>query len=406
MRPIQANLLSDFAGLYKKTTVSSGQGFSISNEEIETGNWTVDSPATFTANSDDIFHGDRFALEISNTAENAGQPLIFRSPVITIKQPFVQDELIFNCMVLCDEPLTVSAHLHASDVAHTTVVPATQNIVVGVFSPIFSNTAVFGESVDVEKNLKVTLVFSSVSKLVVTATNLTENKPERFNQISILSAPLFPDIYRDVDSQETFPANPMAKLYHSLTANMSIVMDKYVEYSTLDGNQTGSTRQDTESVAYMLAESRLTNPLIMESNVLPWAAQFVGSRITPDVVVNGNSVIPENFDFPRWQVQTKTFGQISGTRESIRNAAKIALTGNQKVLITPLWQGDEYVIMVRTLTSETPGELAEGDTSPEVLAVIRPTKPAGYVFEHETLDVFGFILNETEFGIFDQSTLG
>jgi hypothetical protein len=57
------------------------------------------------------------------------------------------------------------------------------------------------------------------------------------------------------------------------------------------------------------------------------------------------------------------------------------------------------------LVSETPGNPVEGTSSPEVLAALEDARPAGYVVLHETLDVIGFVLNDPEFGVFDQGVL-
>ena len=120
----------------------------------------------------------------------------------------------------------------------------------------------------------------------------------------------------------------------------------------------------------------------------------------------GNIVADENLDFQRWQMQTKTFGHSSGSRVSMKNAVKLVLEESQGVVVSSVWQGDPWAIHVRTLTSETPSATNDGDVSPEVLEMANLSKPAGYVITHETVDEFSFILNEPEFGVFDQNDLG
>jgi hypothetical protein len=48
----------------------------------------------------------------------------------------------------------------------------------------------------------------------------------------------------------------------------------------------------------------------------------------------------------------------------------------------------------------------EGDTSEEVIQAGQLAKPAGYVLFHQVQDEFTFILNDSQFGIFNQSALG
>jgi hypothetical protein len=122
-------------------------------------------------------------------------------------------------------------------------------------------------------------------------------------------------------------------------------------------------------------------------------------------VVDGVDVVDSQVDFERWQLITKAYGQAAGSKQSMKDSARLVLTDTKSVLITPLKDGNRFEIMVRTLVSETPGNPEEGTSSPEVLAVLQDAKPAGYTVLHETLDEFGFILNDSTFGAFDQGVL-
>jgi hypothetical protein len=89
----------------------------------------------------------------------------------------------------------------------------------------------------------------------------------------------------------------------------------------------------------------------------------------------------------------------------LKDSAKLVLSDTKSVLVSPLNDGNRFEIMVRTLVSETPGNPVEGTSSPAVLAVLQDAKPAGYTVLHETLDEFGFVLNDSQFGAFNQGVL-
>lgn len=403
MRSIQRNLLPDRLALYRLATdASSSEISSYTTTDILTNSWSVDSPATLTAVLSPFYSGDRFTLQIENSQQSL-QTL--RTQSFEVEFPEIADELIFHCMVYCDSPLDITVHLHNANDTYTTETGYTNTITVGVWSPIFSNAKTFGNLSTYSTNLKVTMVASNVNTFYMSMTTLTENKPQVHNQFSKLSKVFFPDIYRDVDDTSIAPTRPMDKLYHSLTANMSKLMDAFNEFATIGQADANSTSQILGSSLYALAQSKLTHPGLMSSEAMPWAAQFVATDLREQIVVNGTNVVSDDVDFPRWQILTKSHGQIAGTRTALKNSARLALSDTKSVLVSPLHDGNRFEIMVRTLVSETPGNPAEGTSSPEVLAVLQDAKPAGYTLLHETLDEFGFVLNDSEFGAFDQGVL-
>ena len=403
MRSVQRNLLPDKLALYRSATdTSSSDVSSYTATEIVTDSWSVDSPATLTAVASPFYSGDRFVLAIENS-QSTTQTL--RTPPFEIEFPQIADELIFHCMVYCDSPIQITTYIHEANVAYTTEPGYTNTNTVGVWSPIFSNAKTFGDSATYSKDLQVTMVSSNVETFYMSMTTMTENKPHIHNQFSQLSKVFFPDIYRDVDDTSVAPTRPMDKLYHSLTANMSKVMDFFNEFATIGQADASSSSQVLGSSLHALAQSKLTNPSLMSSEVIPWAAQFVATDLREEIDLNGTNVVNSDVDFPRWQILTKSYGQNAGTRTALKNSARLTLSGDKSVLVSPLHDGNRFEIMVRTLVSETPGNPVEGTSSPEVLAALEDARPAGYVVLHETLDVIGFILNDPEFGVFDQGVL-
>ena len=403
MRPIQSNLLPDELALNRQATnPDPNEPLSYTEEEIQAGGWSVDSPATFTAVLSPFYSADRFSLAVQNS--QSGNQIV-RTDAFTIEFPHVEDELIFHCLVFCESPLEITAHLHDADKAYTTETGYTNTNTVGVWSPVFSNAKTFGTSATSSKDLKITLVASNTRVFYISMTALTNNAPHLDNQFSQLSKVYFPDIYRDVDDVSVAPTRPMDKLYHSLTANMSKVMDTYLEVATVGQADTDSTRQIVGSPVSDFSESRMTNPNLMPEELIPWAAQFVGTNLRDSVVVGGVDVVDSTVDFERWQLITKAYGQAAGSRQALKESAKLVLSDTKSVLVSPLNDGNRFEIMVRTLVSETPGNPVEGTSSPAVLAVLQDAKPAGYTVLHETLDEFGFVLNDSQFGAFNQGVL-
>ena len=403
MRSIQSNILPDELALYRQATdPTPSETLSYSETDIQTGGWSVDSPATFTAVLLPFYMGNRFSLAVQNS--QLGNQIL-RTDAFEVEFPHIADELIFHCMVYCDSPLEITAHLHNADDVYTSETGYTNTNVVGVWSPVFSNAKTFGTSATFSKDLKITMVTSNTSVFYVSMTTLTDNAPHLFNQFSRLSRVYFPDIYRDVDDVSVAPTRPMDKLYHSLTANMSKVMDTFIEVATIGQADTDSTRQILGSLVNELSESKMTNPNLMPEELIPWAAQFVGTNLRDSVMVSGVDAVDSTVDFERWQLITKSYGQSAGSRQAMKESAKLVLSDTKSVLVSPLHNGNRFQIMVRTLVSETPGNPVEGTSSPAVLAVLQDAKPAGYTLLHQTLDEFGFILNDSEFGAFDQNVL-
>ncbi|NCV44505.1 MAG: hypothetical protein EBW15_06910 [Actinobacteria bacterium] len=402
MRRIQPNLFDDYKGLYRRSA-NGITYFATTFNPV----WDVDSPATLQV-VDDVFRSARrFSLRLTNST---ALPIHLTVTQDKIEQPYGSLNLLFNAMILCDVQTTVSVYLHSPDVLHESVEPNVQVTTPGVWSPIFSNEAILGAVQDAEVSASVTIIINSNSTLPVffTSPHLTHADPDLFNQFAILSQRFFPDILRDIDSQQVNPSRPLMKLYHSLTAHASMVMDEYVRIIPFDNDEVGPSDLLLEDEPRnILSRSEMTDPLLMSKEYMQWAAMFIGTRILADIQVAGNSVFEdESFEFDRWQVVSRAYGVASGNKDSIKDAIRNILTGTRGVLVTPLWDGDPWTIMIRTLTTETPGVAAEGDTSLQVLAVAEPARPAGYEFLHTAVDNITFILNDPDFGVFDQNVLG
>ena len=402
MRRVQPNLFNDSNALYRVSDIGE-QYFA---DTFVTG-WDVDPPATIQV-VDDVFRsGRRFSLRLTNSTT---LPITLTTVQEDIRQPYCSFTLLFNAMILCENETSVSTYLHDPQTSYVDVEPNINLTTPGVWSPIFSNETVLGNDVDYEISAQVTIVITSnsTSPIYLSVPNLTHADPDLYNQFVILSQAFFPDLLRDIDSGQENPKRPLMKLYHSLTAHASIVMDEYVRIMPFDNDEVGPREfLLSETPENLLSKSELTDPALMTPEYMSWAAMFIGTRLLADIQVSGTSIFTdENFEFNRWQVASRAYGLAAGNRDSIKSAVKTILSYSRTVLVTPLWEGDPWVIMIRTLTDETPGVTVAGDTSAEVLAVAEPSRPAGYQLLHTVVDEITFVLNDPDFGVFDQNVLG
>ena len=100
------------------------------------------------------------------------------------------------------------------------------------------------------------------------------------------------------------------------------------------------------------------------------------------------------------------YGFSAGTKGALKNAARSVIGEDAAVLITPNWNNDQWAIMVRTLTASTPGVSGSGQSSSAVYYTMEPAKPAGYTLMHQSIDEITFVLDDNDFGVFNQSVLG
>ena len=406
MRRVQPNLFTDDLALYRLNDF----GFPYQHETFQTG-WSVDSPATSIVVDDKFYDGNRFSIRLVNSTSGTAtsNTATLRSSMQKVNQPYAGYNLIFNAVIYSETTLTVSTYLHPYDVAFTSIAPNTQELSSGVWNAIFSNEYQFPNAFEGPRDFGVTIVISGDTTKPVwfSCPNLTDARPHRFNQFVVLAQQFLPDIFRDLDAEQTNPTNPLMKIFHSLTENASIVMDEYLNINSYDGeNLDPYSANLVESDKNKLTRSAMTDIDIMAEEYKQYMSMFAGFRMLSAVTVNNSNIIPSNLNFSQWQLRTKAFGIGAGTRDAMRQAIKLILNGNKLVLITPFWQGNPWSIRIRTLTSETPNATGDGQSSDSVLKMADLTKPAGYAISHETVSSISFVLNDPDFGVFDQNVLG
>lgn len=110
-------------------------------------------------------------------------------------------------------------------------------------------------------------------------------------------------------------------------------------------------------------------------------------------------------DFQRWQVRNGYYGYRSGTAESLKESARLVLTGDDRVAILPKYNDNPFVIEVRTITSATPDQDPVTTQSQTVLAALEPARPMGYSLIHSTSDEFYLTLGSPGLGLIGYSVL-
>ena len=374
-------------------------------EQIRDIGWTAELPATSIVDTSKFLAATAFSIKITNSTN---QKTTIKATGNIVEYPWIAEPLIFHAMMYADVNTTVTAFIHPPNVSYTSVSSISQQITAGQWSPVFSNEYLFGGDNNAGSPVSVTVVIeqTTTEPIYFTLPTLTLAEPEKYNQMYILSQPHFPDIFRDVDLESVNPSRPFAKIFHSMSADFSQAMDKYVRMTNFERTEINHSSVETRDDPYnVLTRSELTDPSLMTPEYLEWGSMLRGSTILSDIKIADTSVFDPSFDFRRWQVTTAAYGHSAGSKASIKESVRNILSDKRLVLVTPLWNGNQFEIMIRTITSETPGNLVVGASSPAVLAVAENTRPAGYVFLHQTVDSVGFILNDPDFGVFDQNEI-
>lgn len=122
---------------------------------------------------------------------------------------------------------------------------------------------------------------------------------------------------------------------------------------------------ELDALVDALLEGDLADPLQARPEWLEWLAQFVGVQLPTDATLEA-----------RRQRIADAAGFLSGTPRDIEAAARTVLIGTRSANVTPVLNGDEFLIGLRTLASETPDPAA-------VLAAIDAAgvRPAGFDVE-------------------------
>jgi len=208
-----------------------------------------------------------------------------------------------------------------------------------------------------------------------------------------------PTFIWDKDKVQEYPNYPFTKLFHSFTHTGSLAAKLYTKFYQYLNNDI-SIANSNESWRY----SQLMNPSYVDADYVDWLSQFNGAPLFRSVATAAGVESIGNVDtFTTWQLENAYFGRNAGTLEAIKECTKQVLSGEKIVLVFP--GGQFFQINVYTLLSETPGVSQNGDTSPEVVAIIEKTKPMGFVLNHEAYNELPLILDDPTYGLLNTAPL-
>lgn len=208
-----------------------------------------------------------------------------------------------------------------------------------------------------------------------------------------------PTFIWDKDKVQEYPNYTLTKLFHSLTllASYSTVLySRFFEYL----NEEISIQNSSSSFRF----SQLVNPLYVDEEYVTWLTQFNGTPIYKSIPTTSSTEAISNVtNSIEWQLVNAYFGRNAGTTEAIRECTKQVLTGFKVCYIVP--GGSFFQINIYTILSETPGVTNQGDSSPEVLAIVEKTRPMGFTVEHSAYTTLPFILDDPTYGVLNVAPL-
>lgn len=402
---IDYNFLSDYTGLY--STDTNGLKYTASGYPYD---WEfLNVSTTVNLETTDLRHSSRYVLSLRNSNSEL---YTYQSPIIDIPNSVLEKEFVFHGMFYCSYPANVQIFLYNDDNDHSSVTPITTQLTAGEWTACFSNIFEFSDKNEPIAHARIRIVISDHSSQIVrfTMPHLVFDKPFLDNTYFTYGKQFFPDVYYEIDSQQSGPTYPFMKLWHSLTSVAEGVMKEYIRILPTEYSEMAvDVKSQIGSPVYNQFLSALTNADVIDDNYVQWASMFIGSLARAGIYIVQDGVQVDVVgidDFKQKQISTRMFGMGVGTRASLKNAARAVIGEEAAVLVSPLWQGDEWTIMVRTLTASTPGVSASGQSSSAVYASIELAKPAGYTLLHESIDEITFVLDDSDFGVFNQSVLG
>jgi hypothetical protein len=396
------NYLPDYFALYKEDI--DGRSYGIEDYPIE---WNFINESS-TSRIDEITfrHSSRLSIEIRNPNIESYS---FEGIEFIIPSDKVSSDFSFNCMLRCAAPANVAIYLYDYLEQFSSVEPVVTELATSEWTACFSNVFEFVDKNRPVYGLGIRIVISLHNGKIVhfTMPNLVEDKPFLTSTYYNPARRFFPDVYYDVDAEQTGPTFPFLKLWYSLTGVADTVMKEYLEiFGYEDSEKPVSIKSQLDSSNYLDFYSKLTNPQTMPVDYMQWASMFIGGLVKNGIYLSGSNIIGDEVVFKRKQISTRMYGFSAGTKGALKNAARTVVGEDAAVVITPNWNNDQWAIMVRTVTASTPSVSISGESSSEVLGVMQPAKPAGYTLLHETLDEITFVLDDNDFGVFDQSVIG
>ena len=269
----------------------------------------------------------------------------------------------------------------------------------GVYSPVV-DVGIVNTSIDqIEFSVEMTFANIGGVDVYVTLPTLMDELGFARNTFVYNMRKFIPTFIWDRDQIGEYPNYRFAKLLHALTYMGSLSTELYSKYYEHSNVEVPLSHIDNE-----YRYSKLINPSYVDSDYVDWLSQFNGVPLQRSIATTfGTEAITDLDESIVWQLENAYFGRNAGTLEAIRECAKQALSGDKIVYVFP--GGSFFQINVYTLLHETPGVTSNGDTSPEVVALIEKTKPMGFILNHEAYDSLPFVLDDPLYGKLDTAPL-
>lgn len=371
----------------------------ILSPETYTHTWTATN-ATISVVSEKYVHPPQYSLRVQPV--NPATPIVVTLPSVIPDDTEINGaQAQFHCQLYCDTAMTVAAEI--TNVTASTSLSYQQLLTSGrwnaVWSPVIDvgiiNTAVD----DIEFGIELTITNHGGFVFYISVPFIVNELGIYKNSFVQNMRKFIPTFIWDRDKIQEYPNYPMTKFLHALTtfAHFSTVLyARFFEYL----NEEVSVTNSANSFRY----SQLLNPEYVDESYTPWLTQFNGTPIYKSIPTTSSTEAISNVtNSIEWQLVNGYFGRNAGTTEAIRECTKQVLSGFKVCYIVP--GGSFFQINIYTILSETPGVTNQGDSSPEVLAIVEKTRPMGFTVEHSAYTTLPFILDDPTYGVLNVAPL-
>jgi len=321
-------------------------------------------------------------------------------------------EMLFHAQVKCSQDLSIVTALHESGQPLGELEPIGSAIPREQFSPVRSNILrVPANSGEKFASVELTIANHGANSIYLTLPALI-NHLDFYRNAYVRSARNYiPDVYWNLDFEQSDPQYPMYKLLDTLTHASDDVMQLFSDWfdHELDELSAGYTGSEDWTQSTLTGGSTAT-----ETN-FDWLSQFTGGELQGNIVGTDEpagtvrdfyTTSDEITAFLRWQLENSYYGRAAGTREAMIAAAQQVLSATKGVAIIPHYGADPWKIQVQTLRSETQDFDAGTFVSADILDAVAAAAPMGYEIFHMAVLFFAFTLGNVGLGRLGLGVLG
>ena len=371
----------------------------IKNPETYSHDWTCTN-AQISVVSDKTVYPLQYSFKIQPLDDSS--PIVFSlHGIIPVSNQINGSEAQFHAQLYGQKEINYSIQLKnvttATASSHGDI--STAQVWHPMFSPVVDVTAINLDADDIEFDVDITFTQHGGTVFYVALPTLMNEFGFTGNTFVFNMRKFLPTFIWDKDKIQEYPNYPFTKLLHALTRSADLSTKLYSKYY---GYLNGEISVKNKNSSFR--HSQLVHPEHVYEDYADWLSQFNGTPMYRTVKTSTNTeAIQDEEDSITWQLKNAYFGRNAGTLEAIKECTKQVLSGEKIVLVFP--GGQFFQINVYTLLSETPGVSQNGDTSPEVVAMIEKTKPMGFVLNHEAYDALPLILDDPTYGLLNTAPL-